>query len=122
MRFSANCEPSVFADRTRIAQVVSNLLTNALQYTPENGAVRIQLRNDDAFVIIAVRDNGLGFSRAEMDKVGDAFARFDRPGATTGTGLGLAICTALARRMHGAVELEGIQGEGTVAALKLPRA
>jgi signal transduction histidine kinase len=93
-----------------------------LQYTQENGAIRVQLRNERELVVISVRDNGLGFSTAELDKTGNAFQRFDRAGATTGNGLGLAICNALAQRMHGSVFIRSNQGEGTIAELRLPKA
>ncbi|HEY7978535.1 MAG TPA: HAMP domain-containing sensor histidine kinase [Rhizomicrobium sp.] len=110
------------ADALAVKRILANLLTNALQYTQDNGAVRIQLRSENDVVIVSVRDNGLGFSPVEMEKAGGAFTRFDRSGATTGSGLGLAICNALARRMHGVVQIGSKHGEGTIAELRLPRA
>jgi signal transduction histidine kinase len=110
------------ADRSGVKRVLSNLLTNALQYTPEHGAVRIQIRNEPETVVVVLRDNGLGFSQREIDSAGAAFSSFSRPGATTGSGLGLAISMVLARRMHGSVEVASIQGEGTTAELRLPSA
>ncbi|HUB84855.1 MAG TPA: ATP-binding protein [Rhizomicrobium sp.] len=111
---------TVLADATAVKRIVSNLLSNALQYTPDNGAVRIQLRRENEAVVLSLRDNGLGFSKAEIEQTGTAFSHFDRPGAATGTGLGLAISMALARRMHGAVHIRSAQGEGTLAELRLP--
>jgi signal transduction histidine kinase len=111
---------TVLADASAVKRIVSNLLSNALQYTPDNGAVRIQLRKENQAVVLGLRDNGLGFSKAEIEQTGAAFSHFDRPGATTGTGLGLAISMALARRMHGAVQIRSAQGEGTLAELRLP--
>jgi two-component system cell cycle sensor histidine kinase PleC len=110
------------ADVLAVKRILSNLLTNALQYTQEGGAVRIQLRSERDALVLSVQDNGLGFSPVEMEKSGDAFARFDRPGAVTGNGLGLAICRALAQRMHGDILIRSAQGEGTIADLRLPRA
>ena len=101
--------------------ILANLLTNALQYTQDNGAVRVQLRQENETLIVSVRDNGLGFSPVELDKAGEPFQRFDRSGATTGNGLGLAICSALAQRMHGTVFIRSRQNEGTIAELRLPR-
>ena len=108
------------ADASAVKRIIANLLTNALQYTPDDGAVRIQLRKENEAVVLSLRDNGLGFSQREIDQAGVAFAHFDRPGTTSGVGLGLAIATALARRMHGAVEIRSAQGEGTLAELRLP--
>ncbi|MGN6516284.1 MAG: sensor histidine kinase [Rhizomicrobium sp.] len=110
------------ADARAVKRILANLLTNALQYTQDNGAVRVQLRTEHEMVILTLRDNGLGFSPTEIDRAGGSFVRFDRPGAVTGNGLGLAICNALAQRMHGSVHIQSGQGEGTIAQLRLPRA
>lgn len=109
-------------DAAAVKRIVSNLLTNALQYTQDNGAVRIQVRSVNDVVAVTVRDNGLGFSPVEMEKAGNPFLSFDRAGAAVGNGLGLAICNALARRMHGVVQIGSRQGQGTIAELRLPRA
>jgi len=109
------------ADAHAVKRILANLLTNALQYTQDNGAVRVQLRQENETLIVSVRDNGLGFSPVELDKAGEPFQRFDRSGATTGNGLGLAICSALAQRMHGTVFIRSRQNEGTIAELRLPR-
>jgi signal transduction histidine kinase len=113
---------AALADERAVKRILANLLTNALQYTPEDGAVRIQLRSENEAVVVTLRDNGLGFTPTEVNRVGGAFVRFDRPGAVTGTGLGLAICNALAQRMHGSVHIQSGRGEGTIAQLRLPKA
>jgi len=110
------------ADAQAVKRIVVSLVTNALQYTPEDGAVRVQLKSEGDWIVLSLRDNGLGFSQAEMEKLGMAFTRFDRAGATTGTGMGIAIATSLASRMHGAVRFQSAQGEGTLAELRLPKA
>jgi len=110
------------ADALGVKRVLTNLLCNALQFTPETGTVRVQLRKEEGAVVVSVRDSGLGFAPEEKERAGQAFARFDRPGATTGIGLGLAIAMVLARRMGGAVRLGGAEGEGSFAELRLPRA
>jgi two-component system cell cycle sensor histidine kinase PleC len=112
----------VRADASAVKRILSHLLTNALQYTPEHGSVRIQIRTDSEYATVILRDNGLGFSQREVERAGRAFTRFDRPGISTGTGLGITIAMLLARRMHGAVQITSIQGEGTLAELRLPRA
>ncbi|HWA30740.1 MAG TPA: HAMP domain-containing sensor histidine kinase [Rhizomicrobium sp.] len=109
-------------DARAAKRILSNLLTNALQYTPESGAVRIQVRTEKDAVVFAVRDTGFGFTPPEMNKAGAAFARFDRPGTAGGNGLGLAMCAALAERMHGVVQIQSRPGEGTLAQLRLPKA
>jgi signal transduction histidine kinase len=106
-------------DALAVRRILANLLSNATQYTPPGGSVRVQLRSEDNAVIVTVRDTGLGFS--ESEEAGEAFARFDRPGSVTGTGLGVAIATALARRMGGSLRIGNAEGDGTLAELRLPK-
>ncbi|MGD0866221.1 MAG: HAMP domain-containing sensor histidine kinase [Rhizomicrobium sp.] len=114
-------EAHAFADAAGVKRILSNIVANALQYTPAGGSVRVQLRSEQRTVVIAVRDSGLGFSLEESAKAGEAFTRFDRPGSTTGTGLGLATSMMLARRMGGVVRISGAPGDGTLAELHLPK-
>ncbi|MGA9796235.1 MAG: HAMP domain-containing sensor histidine kinase [Rhizomicrobium sp.] len=106
-------------DAQAVQRILANLLSNATQYTPPGGSVRVQLRTEDGAVIISVRDTGVGFSEGEH--TGEAFARFDRPGSVTGTGLGVAVAAALARRMGGSLRIGNAQDNGTLAELQLPR-
>lgn len=110
------------ADQLGVKRVLTNLISNALQYTPETGAVRVQLLTEEGAIVVNVRDSGFGFVASEKERAGQAFARFDRPGAVTGVGLGLAIAMVLARRMGGAVRLGGNEGEGGFAELRLLKA
>jgi signal transduction histidine kinase len=112
----------VQADPMAVRRIVTNLLSNALLYTPEGGRVSVAIREDAGAVTIAVTDSGSGFSPGEHTCAGTAFRRFERVGVSTGTGLGLAIAVAVARRMGGAVRLGTVQGQGTCAELRLPKA
>ncbi len=109
------------ADPVAVRRILANLLENATHYTPPGGTIRIRLRIEDNAVVIAVRDTGIGFSTEESARTGEAFARFDRPGAVTGTGLGVAVSQALARRMGGSLRIASAEGEGTLAELRLPK-
>jgi two-component system cell cycle sensor histidine kinase PleC len=113
---------AAFADRLSVGRVLTSLITNALAYTPEGGLVRVDVREEEAAIVARVADNGAGFTRAEAQEAGKPFKRFDRPGAQTGGGLGLAIAMSLARRMGGAIRLDGVPGGGSVAELRLPKA
>jgi signal transduction histidine kinase len=110
------------ADAAALKRALNNLLANALQYTRDGGLVRVTARNDEESLLIAVQDNGFGFSLAESARAGQPFARFDRPGIATGTGLGLAIASSLVRRMGGALKISGKPGEGATAEIRLRRA
>jgi signal transduction histidine kinase len=109
-------------DAIAVRRILDNLLSNAVQYTPKGGTVRVQLREEGSFVVAQIRDTGLGFSTEEKARAGESFRRFDRPGSTTGLGLGLTIATTLARRMGATLRIASTQGEGTTIELRLPRA
>jgi signal transduction histidine kinase len=115
------CAPAI-ADALGLKRILANLIANAVQFTPEGGAVRLQLRTEGDVVVLGVRDSGYGFEAWESANAGKAFATFRRPGAVTGSGLGLAIAMALAHRMGCALTIGGGSGEGAAAELRLPRA
>jgi signal transduction histidine kinase len=112
----------VIGDAMAVRRIVTNLLANALTYTPDHGKVTVSVSEDDGAVAVAVSDSGGGFSAGEQAAAGRAFRRFERDGVSTGTGLGLAIVVALARRMGGALRLDSTPGQGTTAELRLPKA
>ena len=109
------------ADPTGVHRILSNILRNAMQYSPSGGTIRLQVKNIADAVMINVRDPGLGFSTSELARAGEAFCRFDRPGCTTGVGMGLAVAMRLARGMGGTLRLASVQGESTTAELRLAK-
>ncbi|HXC55925.1 MAG TPA: HAMP domain-containing sensor histidine kinase [Rhizomicrobium sp.] len=116
----ADARPTL-ADPLAVNRILTSLIGNALAYTQEGGLVRVEVREEEAAIVVRVTDNGHGFTRAEVAKAGTPFRRFDRPGATTGAGMGLAIAMSLARRMGGAIRLDGTPGGGSIAELRLPK-
>ncbi|HEX3810063.1 MAG TPA: HAMP domain-containing sensor histidine kinase [Rhizomicrobium sp.] len=112
---------STLTDASAVKRILGNLVANAAQFTPENGTVRVAVREEENAIVISVRDSGLGFSSREAKTTGKAFARFERTGAVSGLGLGLAIAMSLARRLGGAVRIDGNGGDGTLAELRLPK-
>jgi signal transduction histidine kinase len=78
------------------------------------------VKRDKDFVLVTIRDTGLGFSEPEKEMAGESFRRFSRPGHSTGLGLGLAVATTLARRLGGTLRISSTQGEGTTVELRLP--
>jgi len=110
------------ADTSAVKRVLSNLLCNALNFTPDGGNVRVEIVENERSVIARVRDTGRGFSEDEAKRAGEAFATFERVGSATGLGLGLAIATALAERMDGEMVLVRNQNLGTTAELRLRKA
>ncbi len=111
----------VRADPQAVKRVLANLITNALAYTQEGGAVLVDVRAEEGAGVALVRDSGMGFSPVEQRRAGGAFQRFDRAGQVTGAGLGLAIAMELARRMGGAMRLCSGPGGGSMMELRLPK-
>jgi PAS domain S-box-containing protein len=105
----------IFADRLRVKQILFNLLSNALKFTPEGGKVQVAGARRGAFVEIAVSDTGIGIPKEQHEAV---FDKFYQVGATTkgvreGTGLGLAITKALIEEHGGRIWLESEPGKGS---------
>jgi CheY-like chemotaxis protein/two-component sensor histidine kinase len=112
----------VMADRQRIKQVLLNLLTNAVKYTPVEGQVTISIATSAGErVRIVVSDSGAGISE---DKLPRLFIAFDRLGAENsaveGTGLGLALCKRLMLAMHGQIGVQSDPGRGSTFWIELP--
>jgi two-component system cell cycle sensor histidine kinase PleC len=108
-------------DAQAVKRILTVILSNALRYTPEGGSVSLEVREEGETIVLGVRDTGAGFSTDEAERIGAPFVRFARA-EDNGLGLGLAAAMALARRVGGALRLEGSLGEGTWAELRLPKA
>lgn len=112
----------VTADPLRLRQVLDNLVTNALRYTPSGGSVAISAAPQDRGVVITVSDTGTGIAAEDLPHVFDRFWRVDksRTRSTGGSGLGLAIVRKLAEAHGGSVDVASTLGKGTTFALRLP--
>jgi signal transduction histidine kinase len=108
--------PTVAGDGDRILQIVSNLLDNAVRWTPEGGVVKLDLAADAAGVRITVVDSGPGVPAAKREQVFRPFYSED----DRGTGLGLAIASELAAAMGGAIRLDDAPGGGARFTVTLP--
>ena len=114
----------VIADPEKLRQVLTNLLDNAVKYSPEGGRVEVDLERTDSRLRIAVRDEGIGIPPSEFERIFEKFYRLD-PDLTRGvggTGLGLYICRELVRRMEGRVWVEGGEDGGSTFVVELPAA
>lgn len=112
----------VYCDGVRLNQVLINLLSNAMKFTPEGGAVQVCLREEaspagEGFVRLHfyVKDTGIGMAPEFMEKIFESFTREDsgRVHKTEGTGLGMAITKCIVDAMEGSIEVESEQGKGT---------
>jgi heavy metal sensor kinase len=110
------------ADEAQLVQVVDNLVSNALRYTPAGKGVQVRTRMDDGRLTLAVADEGIGIAPADQPKVFDRFYRTDeaRARATGGAGLGLSICRVLVEQHGGTIGVTSTPGEGSVFSVTLP--
>jgi signal transduction histidine kinase len=115
--------PYVLADRQRLAQVLLNLVRNAIAYTPQGGIVSIALERADAHhLVITVADTGIGIPSDELERIFERFYRTDasRARSSGGFGLGLTIVRDLVEAMEGTISVESKVGEGSCFRVLLP--
>jgi signal transduction histidine kinase len=112
----------VLADAGRLHQVVTNLLTNALKFTPAGGRVTISARPSDGAAVLQVTDTGAGIDAEDLPRVFDRFWRGRQAARTSGSGIGLAVAAELARAHGGQLAAASTPGEGTQMTQTLPRA
>ena len=119
-------EPVVVrVDRGRMRQLVLNLVSNAVKYTPSGGRVWLALTAGSGTATISVRDSGIGIAPGDVDRVFDRFWRADaarsRTGERPGIGLGLSICKWIAEAHGGSIAVTSRPGRGSTFTVTLPR-
>jgi PAS domain S-box-containing protein len=115
--------PPVAADAGQLRQVLSNLIDNAIKYSPDGGTVTVTLAARDHHIQFAVTDRGLGIPAVEQRRIFEKFYRLD-PHMTRGiggTGLGLYICRELVRRVNGRIWVESEGGKGATFFVEVPQ-
>jgi len=112
-------------DRHRIRELLLNLVTNAIKYTPQGGSIDLALAEQDDAVILTVRDTGIGIAPGDLPHIFERFWRADparsRTGERPGVGLGLAITKWIAEAHGGAITVQSRPGRGTTFVVRLPR-
>ncbi|MCZ6917663.1 MAG: HAMP domain-containing sensor histidine kinase [Gemmatimonadetes bacterium] len=112
-------------DRGRVRQLLLNLLTNAIKYTPRGGKIDITCTQEAEEIVIEVADTGIGIATGDLPHIFDRFWRADaarsRTGERPGSGLGLAICRWIAEAHGGSITVHSRRGDGTTFRVTLPR-
>jgi histidine kinase len=115
--------PNLFVDKDRIIQVLTNLVGNALQYTPNGGKVSISVRREKSEILFAVKDTGIGISTEQLTFIFNRFYRTDksRNRASGGSGIGLTIAKALVQAHQGKIWAESNgEGKGSTFSFLIP--
>jgi signal transduction histidine kinase len=112
--------PALQADPTRMNQLVDNLISNAIKYTPEGGTATVVVARSDGAVHLEVRDSGVGIPPDELEKLFTRFFRASTSGVAQGTGLGLSIVKSIVEAHRGTIDVRSEVGEGTTFLVDLP--
>ena len=114
--------PKILADPARLLEVVENVMTNAIKFTPSGKKIKIYVKKAKGGVELSIQDEGVGIPKQELPSLFDRFARLS-PQATSGekgTGLGLSICKQIVDLHKGKIEVQSEVGQGTLITVFLP--
>lgn len=122
LRLTVSAEPMhLEADPLHFHQMVSNLVSNALKYTPEGGHVAVSATIEGDLAVVRIEDDGIGIERDNLERIFDLFVREGVDGSVDGSGVGLAVVKRLASQHGGYVEVRSAgRGKGSRFALQLP--
>ena len=116
--------PDVNGDRERIEQVITNIVSNAVKYTPDGGRIDLTVGTSGPNVFVRVRDNGIGIPEKDLPRLFDRFYRVDkaRSRESGGTGLGLSIAQEILNQHKGHIEIASEYGKGSTVTITMPAA
>ena len=122
LRTTVEPTPLMIGDRGRLAQVLDNLVSNALKFTSDGGSVDVLVSSTNGEAVVEVRDTGMGIPQTEQGQLFDRFFRSSEATerAIPGTGLGLTIVKAIVERHEGTIEVDSAEGVGTTMRVRLP--
>ncbi|PRO64366.1 cell wall metabolism sensor histidine kinase WalK [Alkalicoccus urumqiensis] len=113
---------TVFGDRDKLTQLMDNIVSNAVKYSPEGGTITVTLRTEESRIVVSVKDEGVGIPKDNVNHVFDRFYRVDKARSRNlgGTGLGLAIAREIALSHGGNIWVSSEWGKGTTFSFSLP--
>jgi len=112
--------PSIQADRERIQQVITNILHNAVKFTPVGGKIKVTTKNNPDEVTVNIADTGIGISKEDLPHIFERFFKADKSRTTEGSGLGLAIAKHIIQAHGGRIRVESQEGKGSTFEFSLP--
>ena len=111
---------TIEGDPTKLAWALSNLVANALRYTPAGGRIDLEAQIDDAAVRLVVADTGRGIAPEERERIFDRFYRSSNARTVGGAGIGLTVCKRLVESQSGRIWAHANEGGGLVVSFALP--
>jgi len=114
--------PALMADQTSLESVFNNLVSNAVNYTPEGGSITVSARQEGRRLVVQVSDTGLGIPEDKLEAIFDKFYRVktEKTRYITGTGLGLPIVKSVVDSMGGEIKVDSKLEQGTTFTVSLP--
>lgn len=120
LHLSADTPLPVWGDSVRLQQIIQNLITNAIHYTPAGGSIHVDCRTEDETACVSVQDTGCGIAPEDQSAVFDRYFHTTADKKHDSTGLGLTIAQELAHLHHGEITLQSEVGKGSMFTLRLP--
>ena len=120
LHISADTPLPVWGDSVRLQQIIQNLVTNAIHYTPAGGSIHVDCRAEDETACVSVQDTGCGIAPEDQSAVFDRYFHTTADKKHDSTGLGLTIAQELAHLHHGEITLQSEVGKGSIFTLRLP--
>ncbi|PJF25512.1 MAG: two-component sensor histidine kinase, partial [Phototrophicales bacterium] len=112
--------PMIMGDEELLTQAFSELMINAVRFTPEKGQIKVQIERDERTARVSISDTGIGMSSSEQARVFERFYRADEARTTRGFGLGLAIAGRIIALHRGSISVSSSAGEGSTFTVSLP--
>jgi two-component system phosphate regulon sensor histidine kinase PhoR len=112
--------PSVLADKDRVRQVITNLVHNAIKFTPPGGRITVTTRTLEGSAVVNIADTGVGIPKEDLPRVFERFYKGDKARAGEGTGMGLAIAKHVVEAHGGSIWVESEEGKGSTFSFSLP--
>ena len=114
--------PAVRAHAPRVTRLLTNLISNALKYSPDRPRVTVEAEREGAWVRVAVRDEGMGMTAEQQEVIWDVFRRLHTHDEIPGSGIGLSICRRIVEGWGGEIGVESVAGEGSTFWFTVPSA
>jgi signal transduction histidine kinase len=109
---------AIMSDPNKLSSIVSNMLSNAVKFSPVGGIVSVRIYSKGVLLFISIEDQGVGIPQGELDKIFEPYHRINQK--VPGTGLGLAICKKYVVALGGTITVDSDEGEGSTFTVCLP--